>query len=99
MQKWEYLLINLHEGLAIGLTLMANTADAPFLPKLTQVAKSNLAFAVGLMVLLMVVTISYMPLVLPLLLQGLEVNPWVIAQSLILIMLVHLAIGLFIKAR
>jgi BASS family bile acid:Na+ symporter len=51
------------------------------------------------MVLLMVVTIVYLPLVLPLLLGGVEVNPWQIAQSLIVMMLIPLAIGLFINAR
>ncbi len=97
-----YLIISvipLEQGLATGLILMATAAGAPFLPKLAQAAKGNLAFAVGLMVLLMVVTIIYMPIVLPLLLQGVEVNPWDIAKSLIIMMLVPLAIGLFIKAR
>jgi BASS family bile acid:Na+ symporter len=91
--------ISLEQGLATGLILIATAAGAPFLPKLAQAAKGNLAFAVGLMVLLMVVTIIYMPIVLPLLLQGVEVNPWDIAKSLIIMMLVPLAIGLFIKAR
>ena len=91
--------IHLEQGLATGLILMATAAGAPFLPKLAQAAKGNLAFAVGLMVLLMVVTIIYMPIVLPLLLQGVEVNPWDIAKSLIIMMLIPLAIGLFIKAR
>jgi len=97
-----YLIISvipLEQGLATGLILMATAAGAPFLPKLAQAAKGNLAFAVGLMVLLMVVTIIYMPIVLPLLLQGVEVNPWDIAKSLIIMMLIPLAIGLFIKAR
>jgi len=97
-----YLIISvipLEQGLATGLILMATAAGAPFLPKLAQAAKGNLAFAVGLMVLLMVVTIIYMPIVLPLLLQGVEVNPWDIAKSLIIMMLVPLGIGLFIKAR
>ena len=61
-------------------------AGAPFLPKLVQGAKGNVAFGVGLMVLLMVVTIGYMPLVLPFLLPGVQVNPWDIAQSLIVLM-------------
>ena len=97
-----YLIISvipLEQGLATGLILMATAAGAPFLPKLAQAAKGNLAFAVGLMVLLMVATIIYMPIVLPLLLQGVEVNPWDIAKSLIIMMLIPLAIGLFIKAR
>jgi BASS family bile acid:Na+ symporter len=93
------LVIPLEQGLATGLILMATAAGAPFLPKLAQVAKGNLAFSVGLMVLLMVVTIVYMPLVLPFLLSGVEINPWEIARSLVIMMLIPLAIGLFVKAR
>src|SRR5262249_59055210 len=54
--------------------LLGAAAGAPFLPLLAQIAKSNLAFAVGLMVLLMVVTVGYLPVVLPLLLPGVAVN-------------------------
>jgi BASS family bile acid:Na+ symporter len=93
------LVIPLDEPIRIGLILLATAAGAPFLPKLAEVAKGSTAFSVGLMVLLMVVTIIYLPLVLPLLLGGVEVNPWDIAQSLILLMLIPLAIGLFVKAR
>jgi BASS family bile acid:Na+ symporter len=93
------LLLPLDESLSIGLILLATAAGAPFLPKLAEVAKGNIAFSVGLMVLLMVVTIIYLPIVLPLLLQGVAVSPWDIAQSLIVMMLVPLAIGLFVNAR
>jgi BASS family bile acid:Na+ symporter len=89
----------LDESVSTGLILLSTAAGAPFLPKLVEAAKGNTAFSVGLMVLLMVVTIIYLPLVLPLLLSGVEVNPWDIAQSLIVMMLIPLAIGLFIKAR
>ena len=70
-----------------------------FLPKLAELAKGNLAFAVGSMVLLMVVTVGYLPIVLPLLLPGVTVDPWKIARSLVLLMLLPLAAGLFLKAR
>jgi BASS family bile acid:Na+ symporter len=93
------LIIPLEQGLGIGLILLATAAGAPFLPKLAAAAKGDMAFSVALMVLLMVVTIIYLPLVLPFLLQGVEVNPLEIAQSLVLLMLIPLAIGLFIKAR
>jgi BASS family bile acid:Na+ symporter len=93
------LVIPLDQGLATGLILLATAAGAPFLPKLAQAAKGNMAFGVGLMVLLMVVTIIYMPLVMPLLLPGVEVNPLEIARSLVSLMLIPLAIGLFVKAR
>ena len=49
------------------------------MPKLVTAAKGNIALAVGLMVLLVVVTIIYMPLVLPLLLGDVEVTAWEIA--------------------
>src|SRR6266700_2599369 len=91
--------IPLAEPLQIGLILLATAAGAPFLPKLVQVARGDIAFGVGLMVLLMVVTIIYMPIVLPLLLSGVQVDPWAIAQSLILLMLIPLGIALFIWAQ
>ncbi len=91
--------IPVSEGQRIGLILLGTAAGAPFLPKLAQAAKGDIAFAVGLMVLLMVVTVIFLPLVLPLLLTGVEVNPLDIASSLIITMLIPLGIGLFIKAR
>jgi BASS family bile acid:Na+ symporter len=91
-------LIPLEQSLQIGLIVLATAAGAPFLPKLVQVAKGDIAFGVGLMVLLMVVTIIYMPLALPLLLPGVSVNPWDIAKSLIVVMLLPLGIGLLLKS-
>lgn len=92
-------LLRLDEPLGIALLLLGTAAGAPFLPKLASIAKSNLAFAVGLMVLLMVLTVAYMPLVLPLLLEGVSVDPMKIAGSLLFLMLLPLAIGLVVKAR
>lgn len=91
--------IPLEQSLQVGLIVLGTAAGAPFLPKLVQGAKGNIAFGVGLMTLLMVATIVYMPLVLPLLLPGVEVNPWDIAKSLIVTMLIPLTIGLLIKAH
>jgi bile acid:Na+ symporter, BASS family len=88
----------LDEPFGIGLLVLGCAAGAPFLPKLAELAKGNLAFAVGAMVLLMVVTVGYLPVVLPLLLEGVSVDPWKIARSLILLMLLLLAVGLALKA-
>jgi bile acid:Na+ symporter, BASS family len=88
----------LEEPFGIGLLVLGCAAGAPFLPKLAELAKGNLAFAVGAMVLLMVVTVGYLPVVLPLLLEGVSVDPWKIARSLILLMLLPLAVGLAMKA-
>src|SRR6188768_3308690 len=92
-------LLQLDEPLGVGLLLLGTAAGAPFLPKLAQIAKGNLAFSVGLMVLLMVITVGYLPLVLPLLLPGVSVNPAKIARSLFLLMLLPLAGALAVKAK
>jgi BASS family bile acid:Na+ symporter len=93
------LVLPIAEDQKIGLIVLGCAAGAPFLPKLAQNAKGSLGFSVGLMVLLMVATIIYMPIVMPLLLQGVSVNPWDIAKSLIVLMLIPLAIGLLIRAH
>ena len=64
----------LDEPFGVGLLLLGCAAGAPFLPKLAQLAKGNLPFGVGAMVLLMVITVTYLPIVLPLLLPGVAVN-------------------------
>src|SRR5437016_9714094 len=92
-------LLRLDQPLGVGLLLLGSAAGAPFLPKLAQLAKGNLAFAVGLMVLLMVITVGYLPLVLPVFLPGVSVNPTKIARSLFFLMLVPLAVALAVNAR
>lgn len=89
----------LNTALSTGLILLSTAAGAPFLPKLVDLAKGSAAFAVATMVLLMVATIVYLPVVLPLLLEGVEVQPWKIARSLIVLMLLPLALGLIVRAR
>jgi bile acid:Na+ symporter, BASS family len=91
-------LLGLDEPLGVGLLLAGVAGGAPFLLKLADLAKANMPFAVGLMVVLMVITVGYMPIVLPLLLEGVSVNPANIARSLILLMLIPLAAGLAVRA-
>lgn len=92
-------LLRLDQPLGIAFLLLGTAAGAPFLPKLSAIAKGNLAFSVGLMVLLMVLTVGYLPLVLPLLLKGVSVDPGKIARSLVLLMLLPLGIGLVVRSR
>ncbi|MBV8171143.1 MAG: bile acid:sodium symporter, partial [Candidatus Eremiobacteraeota bacterium] len=91
--------LRLDEQFAIGLLVLGCTAGAPFLPKLAERAKGHVAFAVGVMVLLMVVTVGYLPIVLPMLLHGVSVDPLKIARSLVLLMLLPLAAALLLNAR
>jgi len=90
--------LQLDEPLSAGLLLLGTAAGAPFLPLLAGIAKGHLAFSVGLTVLLMVFSVGYMPLVLPLLLSGVSVDPLKIATSLFLLMLLPLGVGLAVKS-
>lgn len=82
----------------IGLFLVATAAGAPFVIKLAQHANSNLAITTTMLVILLPVTVVYMPIVIPLALPGVEVNPWAIAMPLALTMLLPLTAGLLIRA-
>jgi BASS family bile acid:Na+ symporter len=91
--------LGLDQSLTLGLMLLGTAAGAPFLPKLAQFSKGDVAYSVGLMVLLMVVTVAYIPLVLVPLVEGVEVSPWDIAKPLVLGMLLPLAIAMMVRAR
>jgi BASS family bile acid:Na+ symporter len=92
-------LLPVNEGVRIGLILLASAAGAPFLPKLVQVAKGDIAFSVGMMLLLMVGSVIYMPLVLPYMLKGIDVDAVAIAKSLVITMLIPLALALVLRAK
>lgn len=92
-------LLGLSDSLTLGLLLLGTAAGAPFLPKLAQMAKGDVAYSVGLMVLLMVVTVGYIPLVLVPLVEGVAVSAWDIARPLVFGMLLPLAVALLVRSR
>jgi bile acid:Na+ symporter, BASS family len=90
---------HLEHGYALGLILLGTAAGDPFVTKASQMAKGDPAYTVALMVALQVVTILYMPIMLPILLPGVKVEPLEIAKPLVVLMLIPLAIGFFVRAR
>lgn len=92
-------LIPLEPGLAIGLVLMAAGAGSPFMLKLVQFIKADMAFAVGLMLILSTVTLIYLPLSLSFLLPDISVNSLSIAVSLLVLIFLPLLGGTTLKWR
>jgi BASS family bile acid:Na+ symporter len=90
--------VRLEQPFAIGLLLLGLAPGAPFIPKVVQLARGNLAFAVGLMILLMVGTVIDLPWLLPKAIAGVEISTWQIEKSLFLLMLLPLVAGLVIHA-
>jgi BASS family bile acid:Na+ symporter len=92
-------LIPLELPRAIGLFLIATAAGAPFVVKLVEAAGSDVSLSASLLVLLLPITIVYMPIIVPLALPRAEVSARAIASPLVITMLLPLAIGLFVRAK
>lgn len=86
-------LLALDPSLAAGMALVGTAAGAPFLLKLTGVANADVSLSATLLLLLMPLTVIYMPLVVPLVLVDVSVSVIRIAVPLILTMLLPLIIG------
>ena len=89
----------LDRPLEAGLILVAMSAGAPFLIKLTEVARSDVALSATLLVLLLPATVVYAPFAVPLVLPEADVSAGGLAVPLFLTMLLPLAAGLLINTR
>lgn len=81
----------------IGVLLYGFSAGAPYTPKLVGAAGGDVPNSIAATMLLTVLTILYMPLVLPFLIPGTEIGIWAIAKPLLLQMFVPLVAGLGIR--
>jgi BASS family bile acid:Na+ symporter len=89
-------LLGLDEDLRVGLILISMVAGAPLVPKLAQIAKANIPFAVASTALLVVGTVIYLPLVLPLVLPGVQLDTMSIIRPLAIQILLPLVLGLIV---
>ncbi|MGC5322345.1 bile acid:sodium symporter family protein [Micromonospora arida] len=89
----------LERPLEAGLVLVAMAAGAPFLIKLTALAKAEVALSATLLVLLLPLTVLYAPIVVPRVLPEADVSAVALAVPLVLTMLLPLAVGLLVHAR
>jgi bile acid:Na+ symporter, BASS family len=89
-------LVTLAPALEAGLLIFSLGAGAPFLIKLTQRADHHIALGAAVMMLLMVLTVVYMPIVLPMLLGGMTVDAGAVARSLLVQMLLPIAAGMVV---
>ncbi len=87
------------EGARIGIILMSLGGGAPFIPMIVETAKGHEGGAIGLMLLLLIATILFMPIAVPLIFSDASVSAWDITKSLIFTMVVPLALALCAKAK
>lgn len=81
----------------VGVLLYGVASGAPYTPRLVSVANADVASSIGSTMLLTVLTIAYMPFVLPWLVPGTEIGTWAIAKPLLLQMFVPLVVGLGVR--
>lgn len=81
----------------IGVLLYGFSAGAPYTPKLVSAAAGDVPNSIAATMLLTVLTIVYMPFLLPWLVPGTEIGIWEIAKPLLLQMFVPLMVGLAIR--
>ena len=81
-------------ALKAGLLIFSLGAGAPLLIKLTQTAEHEIALGAAVMMLLMVVTVGFMPVVLPMILSGISVDAGAVARSLLLQLLLPIGVGM-----
>lgn len=91
-------IVPMERSYAVGLLLLGSAAGDPSVVIFSKAAKGDAAYAVGMMIILQVVTVIFMPLVLPQLLSGVSVDAMSIAKPLIMLMLLPLAIGFALRA-
>jgi BASS family bile acid:Na+ symporter len=93
------LVLPFDQDLQIGLLLLSAVAGAPLTLKAAQIARGNVLFSISLVTLQVVVTVFYLPLVLPLFVPGIEVDVVAVALPLVLQILLPLAMGLIMNVR
>lgn len=86
--------LDLAPAFEAGLLIYGLSAGAPFVIKLTEAAEHDVALGASTMLLLMVVTLGWLPLVLPRLLEGTQVDAAAIGRTLLVQMLVPLVAGM-----
>ena len=86
-------------GLAAGLMLVAIAAGAPSTPKVAQFTGGNIAYAVSLTLLMTILTIVLMPFLVPLIMEGVGMNPTKVAVNLVVLMLIPILAGILMRSR
>jgi predicted Na+-dependent transporter len=84
--------------LAIGLLLLATAGGDPAVTKISALGKGDPAYTLAVMMALQIMSIFFMPIVLPPLLRDAQVNPLAIAKPLVLFLLLPLVVGSLVRA-
>lgn len=86
-------ILPLDEPYKVVVLLCSIAPVAPFLQQMVSKARGNMAFAGALIPLVTVGTVLLMPIMVPIMIKGVEINTWSLAKPLLLTILLPLIIG------
>ena len=86
-------LFPVHPYLRLGLTIFSVCAGAPFLIKLTQESRHDMALGASTMMMLVLATVIVVPLLLPLIVSQIEIDSGLIAWTLLKQLIFPIALG------
>jgi BASS family bile acid:Na+ symporter len=82
---------------AAGLLLISLAPTAPFFPLMVRKARGDMSFAGAFMLLTTIGTVLFLPLIAPLLIEGLTVDTWSLTKPLLTMVLFPMLIGCAIR--
>jgi BASS family bile acid:Na+ symporter len=92
-------LLPLSEPYVMGLLLLGLAPCAPLLPGMVDTARGDVNYTATFMLLASAGTVVYMPIAVPLLVDGLTVSAWTVAKPMLFMVLIPLVIGIVIQLR
>ncbi len=92
-------LIPMEQALAMGLVLYALTAGTEGGPKFVQLINGNTPFAFGLLAVLLIVTVIFLPLVINVAVPGAEVSIGEVVPKMLLLVALPIGLGMLVNAQ
>ena len=90
-------LVDLDRVYQTGLLIFGLCAGATFLIRLADISHADLALAAAVLLVLTVCNIVVLPIMLPVILEGVTVDVWLVTQNLLTQMILPLAIGMLLN--
>jgi BASS family bile acid:Na+ symporter len=92
-------ILPLSEPHAAGLLLISMAPTAPFYPLMVMKARGDMSVAGAFILVATIGTVVFLPLEVPLLIPGLQVSAWTLAQPLLTLILLPLLAGIALRVR
>ena len=92
-------LIPMEQALAMGLVLYALSAGTEGGPKFVQLINGNTPFAFGLLAVLLIVTVIFLPLVINVAVPGAEVSIGEVVPKMLLLVALPIGLGMLVNAQ